>query len=92
MRLVPPVCLYFIVSNYFFQDTRLDDFLRRIPADVHALIVGLQAGYPVFLLFFADFLPHGTNLPAAFAALQSTQPRPWLRPNHFFSPSLAITL
>jgi len=54
----------------------LVDFLRRMPAFVHALIVGLQAGYPVFLLLLVFFLPHGTNLPAALDALQSTQPLP----------------
>jgi hypothetical protein len=75
---------------YFFQDTRLDDFLRRMPTLVHALIVGLQAGYPDFLLFFAEDLPQGTNLPAALAALQSTQPLPEFWLNHFLRPPLAI--
>jgi hypothetical protein len=83
---------YYEYGKNMIMFTRCDDFFLRIPALVHALIVGRQAGYPVFLLFFADDLPHGTNLPAAFAALQSTQPRPWLRPNHFLSPSLAITI
>jgi hypothetical protein len=62
-----------------------------MPTLVHALRVGLQAGYPVPRLDPALFLPQGTAFPEAFEALQSTQPFPLFRLNHLRKPSLAIT-
>jgi hypothetical protein len=84
--------------NYLFpgvydslQETRFLLFFLLMPAFVHALTVGLHAGYPVPLLDPALFLPQGTALPAALDALQSTQPLPLFLLNHFFRPSAAIT-
>tara|TARA_B100000519_G_scaffold1516_1_gene1483 strand:+ start:4630 stop:4887 length:258 start_codon:yes stop_codon:yes gene_type:complete len=80
--------MYFkFFHNYFFLrffQLILFELVFFLAADVHCALVGLQAGYGLLDLPFADFLPQG--LPV----LQSIQPLPLFLLNHLCKLSLAI--